>query len=137
MDQKTEQKQGANLADILNEREAEILSDWLALQRSSAARRADLIGETELQRQSKEFLNALRQGAAAGKFDDVMGADWTHAREILEDISRSRARLGFTPSETATFVFSLKQPLFRALGNKSMGKDDLWTVNLLLDKLGL
>jgi rsbT co-antagonist protein RsbR len=137
MDQKLEQKQGTNLADILNEREAEILSDWLTLQRGSAARRADLIGETDLQRQSKEFLNALRQGASSGKFDDVMGADWAHAREILADISRSRARLGFTPTETATFVFSLKQPLFRALGNGSTAKDELWTVNSLLDKFGL
>ncbi len=137
MDQKLEQRQGTNLAEILREREAEILSDWLALQRGSAARRADLIGETELQRQSKEFLNALRQGASAGKFDDIMGADWTHAREILADLSRSRARLGFTPTETATFVFSLKQPLFRALGNESTVKDELWTVNILLDKLGL
>jgi rsbT co-antagonist protein RsbR len=137
MDQKLEPKQGTTLANILTEREAEILSDWLALQRGSAARRADLIGETELQRQSKEFLNALRQGASTGKFDDIMGADWTPAREILEDISRSRARLGFTPTETATFVFSLKQPLFRALGNGSTAKDELWTVNLLLDKFGL
>jgi rsbT co-antagonist protein RsbR len=137
MDQKLEQKQGTNLADILNEREAEILSDWLTLQRGSAARRADLIGETDLQRQSKEFLNALRQGASSGKFDDIMGADWAHAREILADISRSRARLGFTPTETATFVFSLKQPLFRALGNGSAANDELWTVNSLLDKFGL
>src|SRR5580692_11438128 len=137
MEQKLDQKQAANLADILTEHEAEILSDWLALQRASAARRADLIGDAELQRQSKDFLTAFRHGASSGKFDDIMGADWTHAREVLADISRSRARLGFTPTETATFVFSLKQPLARALSNKSTGRDELWTLNILLDKLGL
>jgi rsbT co-antagonist protein RsbR len=62
---------------------------------------------------------------------------WETAREILTDLSRSRARLGFTPSETATFVFSLKQPLFRTLAGDGLMKDELWNVSILLDKLGL
>jgi rsbT co-antagonist protein RsbR len=63
-------------------------------------------------------------------------------RELLEEISRARALRGFTPSQTATFVFSLKEPLFTAL-REEVGKDaqrladDVWVATLLLDKLGL
>jgi rsbT co-antagonist protein RsbR len=130
-----EQKPSGSLADILAQREPEILSGWMAMQRSSTTRRADLIGDTELQRQSKDFLAALRQGASSGSFDDILAPAWAPAREILADLSQSRARLGFTPTETATFVFSLKQPLFRALGDNA--KDELWNANQLLDRFGL
>src|ERR1700693_1786952 len=132
-----EKKLSNSLSDILAQREPEILSDWMAMQRNSATRRADLIGDGDLQRQSKDFLTALRQGASSGIADDILAPAWTPAREVLRDISRSRARLGFTPSETATFVFSLKQPLFRSLGNEGAPKDELWNANLLLNKLGL
>jgi rsbT co-antagonist protein RsbR len=64
------------------------------------------------------------------------------AREFLTDISKTRARQGFTPSETATFVFSLKQPLFERI-RTAYAKDadglarETWTATVLLDKLGL
>jgi rsbT co-antagonist protein RsbR len=125
----------SRLAAILNERESEILSDWIRLQGSSSTRR--LIGEEELHRQSKDFLAALRQGVASGRLDDIQSSPWDAAREILDSLSRSRARQGFTPSETATFVFSLKQPLFQALSSYNQGNDEFWNITLLLDKLGL
>ena len=49
---------------------------------------------------------------------------------------------GSTPSETATFVFSLKQPLFARL-RRELGRDaealadEIWRATQLLDKLGL
>ncbi|HUN99147.1 MAG TPA: RsbRD N-terminal domain-containing protein, partial [Bradyrhizobium sp.] len=63
-------------------------------------------------------------------------------REFLGDISRSRAVQGFSPSETATFVFSLKQPLFDTInGDKGISPTQLaettWTITRLLDQLGL
>ena len=61
---------------------------------------------------------------------------------MLADLSRSRAQLGFSPSETAIFIFSLKQPLFdrlrREFGNDAQGlADAVWSSTNLLDKLGL
>ena len=49
---------------------------------------------------------------------------------------------GFSPSETATFVFSLKQPLFDVLRQEYDGQaaaltDELWTASSALDRLGL
>ena len=61
---------------------------------------------------------------------------------MLEEVSRSRAALGLTPSETATFVFSIKEPLFDLLQQK-IGTDpgrlahEIWTATTLIDRLGL
>jgi rsbT co-antagonist protein RsbR len=131
-----EKKQIASLADLLNEREPEILSDWMTLQRAAATRRSDLISDADLHREAREFLGAFRRGVASGQLDDILGSGWEQARAVLADLSRSRARLGFTPSETATFVFSLKQPLFRALAEVA-AVEEVWQSTLLLDRLGL
>ncbi len=49
--------------------------------------------------------------------------------------------MGFSPSETATFVFSLKQPLFARLRAEIRETDplvdEMWAASTLLDKLGL
>ena len=63
-------------------------------------------------------------------------------RDLLGEISRQRAIQGFTPSETATFVFSFKQPLFARISaeyadNKEGMPDEIWSATELLDKLGL
>jgi rsbT co-antagonist protein RsbR len=59
----------------------------------------------------------------------------------LGGFSRSRALQGFTPSETATFIFSVKGPLFTLLRDEIKGAQQLadltWTVTKLLDALGL
>jgi len=126
-----------NIAEVLKSRDADILKDWIALQASANTHRADLINDADLLRQSKEFLSAFRQALASGN-DDTMSASWKDVRHVVEDISSTRAKAGFSPSETAMFVFSLKQPLFRALQNGGSGSGaDLWKVTLLLDRLGL
>ena len=63
-------------------------------------------------------------------------------REILDDISRSRAQQGFKPSETATFVFSLKPALFTQIQAERKGDPEtmfaeMWSSNELLDAMGL
>lgn len=132
-----DQKQATNLAFTLHEREPEILSDWIALQRNAVTRRADLINDVELHRQCKEFLSAFSQGVSSGMVDDITSPAWEPAREIVAEFTRSRARSGFTPSETATFVFSLKQPLFRTFSADGLTVEDAWNISILLDKLGL
>ena len=131
----------SSLFEILNQDEEAILNDWITLQAAAVTRRGDLISEGDLRRQSQEFLAAFRQ-ALASSTDDVTAPPWDSVRVVLSDISRARARQGSTPSETATFVFSLKQPLFRAT-ESACGRDgaalveNLWTITVLLDKLGL
>ena len=129
------------LADLIHARESEILGEWLSLQMESVASRRDLISESELKQQSKDFLANFRVAVADSDRFDVASRLWQPVRDLLAHISESRARQGFSPSETATFVFSLKQPLFSVLQRQGMDRDTLareaWTMTALLDQLGL
>jgi len=130
------------LSDILRDHQ-QILDAWFQEQLRSKTRRADLLRESELLRESTEFLKAFRQGVEAGEFDDIEGPGWMALRELLSEISRSRALQGFTPSETAVFVLSLKQPIFREVQRRLAGNGveavaaELWRATALLDKLAL
>ncbi len=127
---------------ILKEHEAAILKDWLAEQQSATTSRLDTMQEAERVRQSKELLTLLRVATQSGNLTDISTKDWEPIRELLADVSRTRARQGFTPTETATFVFSLKSPLFSQLRQQATKEgselvDDTWLASLLLDRLGL
>ena len=128
------------LPSLIERRQKELLDAWLHQQRNSGAWTAEDEGDTKSQ--STRFLSELRKATAAGQIEDVQGTEWGGARELLEEVSRARALRGFTPSQTATFVFSLKEPLFTALReelDKDAQKfaDEVWVATLLLDKLGL
>ena len=126
---------------ILSQRN-EILQEWLHQQLSAQTLRADLISETELRTDSERFLRALSDAVQSGNLSDILSSEYKPVLEMLEDFSRSRGLRGFTPSETATFVFSFKQPLFSALcksgeQNPAELADNMWVADLLLEKLGL
>jgi rsbT co-antagonist protein RsbR len=130
------------LIEVFERHEKDLLSAWMDLQLRSAASRRDLIKDTELREQSSQFLRLLRDAAAQGGTDNLDSPAWAPVRDLLSTISQSRARLGFTPSETATFVFSLKEPLFARLAQelRSDAKalaDEIWRATVLLDTLGL
>jgi rsbT co-antagonist protein RsbR len=130
------------LPELVEKFEAGILKDWVREQRAAVTLRADLLTESELERQSAEFLAALGAGFQGGDLGEITGPAWEKARDLLADVARSRSRQGFTPSETATFLFSLKQPLFALLqkeleGNPAVLVGELWTISVLVDKLGL
>jgi rsbT co-antagonist protein RsbR len=126
--------------ELLSEHRQAVLGDWLREQTSAATYRPDLMAEDEVERESAEFLTRFA-GAAHEAADDLAAASWEPVLEFLADLSRSRANLGFTPSETAIFVLSLKQPLFALLQRETEGAQDviteIWTMNALIDKLAL
>ena len=132
----------STISNILDTHEEELLEEWMGEQLASDTLRADLVSKSNLRQQSAEFLGALRQAAQSDNLTDIMTPQWSEVREILTDLSRSRVQQGFTPSETATFVFSLKQPLFAHLRQElEQDADTLanehWAATVLLDKLGL
>ena len=136
-------ERSTRIPEILRKHEAEILADWMRLQQEGAARRRDLISDQELQTQSREFLSLLQAAAQTGSFADVQrGAEWAPVRDMLTSVSRSRSLQGFSPSETATFVLSLKPALFERIRD-DLGKDsatlfeELRRSDELIDRLGL
>src|SRR5262245_7789872 len=108
----------ARLAEVVRSNEQTILSEWMTLQLKSIASRRDLISEAELQRQSKEFLAAFARALEQGT-TDLGDAQWGPVKDVLNRVSSARATQGFSPSETAVFVFSLKQPVFAQLRKRS------------------
>jgi rsbT co-antagonist protein RsbR len=137
---KSLQNRSAALAEILSTNESSLVEDWLK-QMSSGVRRFDLIKESELRSQCALFLKLLRQGCESGG-TDLEAAAWGPMREMMAEITRSRAQQGFTPSETASFVFSFKKPLFdrvraRYQGDAEALAAELWSATELVDSIGL
>jgi rsbT co-antagonist protein RsbR len=133
---------GQALRKILAQSQKELLAEWVQAQLSSTQLRTDLMKENELREQSREFLSLVQSATAAGSLTQLEGPNWTEAREFLARVSRSRAQQGFSPTETATFVFSLKQPLFARLrsefGQDAQGlADEVWLTTELVDRLGV
>ena len=128
------------LVDTIRKHEADILAEWLKAQADVQSRRGQL-HETETRATSKEFLagivNAMRESGSV----DVRSSAWSGVRDLLNEISANRATQGFSPTETATFVFSLKQPLFARLRKETKDAqslaDAMWSATLMLDELGL
>lgn len=127
---------------LIEKHETTLITEWVDAQLAAANWRGDLMKESELRDQCRQFLSLFRAAAAQGNLTDIAGREWTEVREFLGTITRSRARQGFSPTETAIFIFSLKLPLFESL-RKELEKDpkalidELWRATVLLDKLGL
>src|SRR5262249_33652239 len=117
------------------------LAEWMKHQLASVGRRRELMSEAELETQSREFLEAFASALQAGAQRDLQSPAWSPIRELLTRVSQTRAVQGFSPSETAGFVFSLKQPLFtqlrEAVKDPSEYPDEMWHASTILDDLGL
>ena len=130
----------ANLSKVLAKQGEKFVVDWIN-EMSGSTRRRDLIKESDLRGECSRFLELLKVGTeAAGTNFESPAFDTV--REMLGDLSRSRAQQGFRPSETATFVFSLKRPLFTQIQAEFKGDGEtiasgLWSATELVDAMGL
>jgi rsbT co-antagonist protein RsbR len=91
---------------------------------AKSLQRSDLMSKAELEEQSRTVLTALVEGVRVSGPTDLSARGWNGARELLQEISASRARQGFSPTEVATFVLSLKQPLFAAIRREHVKNQD-------------
>jgi rsbT co-antagonist protein RsbR len=129
------------LAEILDKREQEIANQWLQRQ-AEGPRRLSAAEQQELARLSRDFLGALKSATQKDGGGNISSPPFSNVREFLTDFSTTRAKSGYTSSETASFIFSLKQPLFEVLRQET-GKDveslarETWRATELLDALGL
>jgi rsbT co-antagonist protein RsbR len=132
----------SELPRLIEKHEAKLLLEWLQLQESSGALQSGRIGRGELEQQSRKFLDTLARAVSGGNMADVKAPTFDAVRALIEEISRSRAVQGFSSTETAGFLFSLKEPLFNLMSAEFKGDtarilSQNWLVSLLLDQLGL
>ncbi|HEX3618635.1 MAG TPA: STAS domain-containing protein [Solirubrobacteraceae bacterium] len=128
------------IGSLLASRRDEVLGAWVTAQLAASSLRIDLRSESELRTESKQLLDALIDALTADPSGSIEGTDWLTVRQHLEELSRQRALDGYSPSETATFVFSFKQPVFDLLREQSSGDqlgDRIWQMSTIIDSLGL
>jgi rsbT co-antagonist protein RsbR len=128
------------LAQLIHKHESALLDDWITLQLKDTPEAMNRISERELRDQSREFLSLVSQALATDPGPAIAGAPWTPVKDMLARVSRSRALQGFSPAQTATFVFSLKRPLFDVIRREVKTADAAaatWQASLLFDGLGL
>jgi rsbT co-antagonist protein RsbR len=128
------------LSTLIRNNETQLGEEWLRSLKLSNIR-SDGFSDEQLRKQCTQFLSALADAIRDGNLADIEARSYDEMRHVLGDISSSRARQGNSPSETATFVFSLKQALFGVLSRESTDDKQLaelsWNIGTLLDKLGL
>ena len=126
----------SQLAELLKQNEESILEKWMTAQRKAGIR-LDLIDERTVQENSRELLKAVTMILAQGS-NDIAAPGWKPLKSQLERLSVTQARQGFSPTETATFVLSLKEPLFELIHSQGSGSvEQIWMVSKMIDKLGL
>ena len=130
----------SRLAQIIEQKEGALLSDWMSQSQALESQKHG-ISNSALRTNMHDFVLALERGLTNGEAD-IEGPGWSSMRDVLTNLSRQRATQGFTPSETAMFVFSFKTVLFNGL--REAYKDDaaalaeeIVTSTALLDRLGL
>ena len=129
------------IAQLLQQQGSTIRTQWEArLETRILGSRS--VRKDEQRTQCGEFLSVFAKAAGGAAPDNIDDGSWNPVRVVLDDISSSRAKAGSTPSETASFVFSLKEPIFAALQTQYADQPDVlasayWAVSTTLDRLGL
>ena len=132
----------SRLPAIVEQHQKEVLAEWLSNQTASGASRAGRIQEAQLRDESQRFLGLFAKAIQEGIEFDTRSAQWAEVRDFLTELSRSRATQGFSPTQVATFIFSLKQALFKRV-TETLKSDPaalanaLWDATMVLDALGL
>jgi len=108
------------IQELLRAGEESILTRWTAIAKAPAA-------------ELRDIFQTLRTAL------DQDGDDLADVRGVLAELSRTRARQGFTPSDTAKAVFGLKEALYEIVeddGGAEALRGFIW-FSRLIDDLGL
>lgn len=131
----------SQLAGLVRDNMAAIVAEWQA-QQDSAMPHASNAQAERTRLQCEQFLQAYADALASSDFAHTNGRAWDETRRALDEVSATRASSGSTSSATATFVFSVKQPLFKLLRARfapdpSRLASLTWAAGMLIDELGL
>ncbi|HEV2706207.1 MAG TPA: STAS domain-containing protein [Pyrinomonadaceae bacterium] len=136
------QSERRRVVDLLSTRRDEILNLWISERLEAQEFRDELISKKDLRQQSRQVLDMLAQAipeAGDADFDDPVFAD---LRAYLNDISHMRAVKGYTPTENATYILSLRNVVIPLLAEELGGDAESLVREMnyftrLLDKMGL
>ncbi len=130
------------VSKFLQKNKKQLLEVWMSQQLEDETLREDLMSNEDLRTQSQELLDGLLKALGGGKATSINGPEFEPVTDILSDISITRARQGFTPRETGTFIISLKAAFTQVL-EKEYAEDprllyqSTLTLHKLLDSLSI
>ena len=117
------------MAAYMRDHQDKVVSRWTELVVASVRGRSSAV---EVRRELED-LYSLTIRAMSGADEQASG----ELRAALTELSRSRARNGFTPSETAVAVFSLKDAVYELVADTAELASDFLAFSRLVDGLGL
>ncbi|MEW5351233.1 MULTISPECIES: STAS domain-containing protein [unclassified Streptomyces] len=121
------------LVETLTAQRDAFLSQWTRTVGEDLQGRLSL---AELGRELGELYESILRALTGGDLDGH-GENFAETRSLLIELSRNRARQGFTPTETARSVFALKEVLEPTLTSDEKGAQQYLQFARLLDDLGL
>ncbi len=136
------QQAGNRIADVLQHRQDELLGSWIRERLESGEFREELISKKELQSQSRQIIEMLARSTRDATHRDFDSTAFDELRSFLNHISRERAVKGYTPTENATYILSLRDAVLPLLAEELEGDAEALVretreFTRLLDKMSL
>ncbi|MDG4803544.1 STAS domain-containing protein [Micromonospora sp. WMMD980] len=128
-------EQGGRLADLLSRHADRLTNRWIEIVASSLRGR---LSRAELARQVQELHRAMVDAGRQG-LGDLAGEHGGELRAVLAEVSTTRARQGFSATETAISVFAVKDALLELM-EQEQGEttlSDFVAFSALVDQMGL
>ena len=130
----------SRIAETMHTHQESLMQQWADQQYALA--RSARSSRVEIESEGRQFLTRMIAAARNDTPVDLNAPAWEPVRELLNELSETRAKRGLSAQETAAFVFGLKKPLFAALRQDSGGDaqklaDDVLASSDMLDTLGL
>ncbi len=124
----------SRVGTLLAQHAAEVRQQWIETVAKGSRGR---MSTAELEKELGVIFDALAVAVESGS-TATDGAAYDDLRTMLTDFSAVRARQGFSPSETASAVFALKEVLLPMLSGAANGAyDDFVAFSRIVDDLGL
>jgi rsbT co-antagonist protein RsbR len=117
------------IAEFLRANQDKVLERWYEI---ASAATGDRVSAAELRREQRELLELIVR-AITGQDNSASG----ELRAVLAELSRGRARLGFSPAETALAVFSLKDAVYTMVAASAELVPEFLAFSRTIDDLGL
>jgi rsbT co-antagonist protein RsbR len=117
---------------LLDEHREEIARNWIRFVKERSRSHSTI---AEMEQELTPIFNAIVAGAREGKLN-ADDAAYDELRALLSEYSRTRARQGFSPSETAAAIFALRDAVLASAHDEKVFAE-LPPFSRFIDDLGL
>lgn len=129
------------LANVIQGNEQALVDELILAMRAKLVR-FDKVAESEIRQQAIQLLRLLQTNIPKTNTYTLEESLWAETKQLLTEFSLARVKQGFTPAETAGFIFSFKEPIFKLLRTALADQpqqlvEELASTTLLFDNLGL